>query len=372
MASADENILAVELDEEIVQEALADLDEHHEQVEILLSNLRTRPQDLDLLNALFREVHTVKGSAAVFQISHLVGFVQAVESVVAALREWRVVCSEPVSEALLLAMDRVRDLHLRALRDGDLSPPEDQESIRSAVLRLAESSAEAADEHARQAIARMRGELPEVLPVPELLEEARPPQLSDQARQDLGYFRELAQQVDAQTPFWQGRSQILLRLALRMNQLAGAPLDPAVLTAAVYLHDVGMAFLPGAILNKEGKLDDAELALLHRHPVLGWEWLRRLPGWEDAAEAVLHHHEREDGSGYPHGLSGEEIHPGAKILAILDAYYAMTHQRADRTHKRSILRAVTEINACAGRQFAAEWVKVFNTAVRLEAREGLL
>ncbi len=111
---------------------------------------------------------------------------------------------------------------------------------------------------------------------------------------------------------------------------------------------------------------------MYAHPGWGGDWLRRVPGWESAAEMVLAHHEHEDGQGYPRRLRGEAIVPGAKILAILDAYYAMIHQRADRAHKRSILRAVTEINACAGSQFSPEWVGVFNQVIRQEAREGQL
>ena len=76
---------------------------------------------------------------------------------------------------------------------------------------------------------------------------------------------------------------------------------------------------------------------------------------------ILQHQEKLDGSGYPNKLPADMICDGARILAIVDAYYAMTNYRADREHKRSKLRAISEINACIGTQFCEEWVKVFNS-----------
>ena len=87
--------------------------------------------------------------------------------------------------------------------------------------------------------------------------------------------------------------------------------------------------------------------------------------WDQASYIVLEHHEREDGLGYPAGLTGAHICPGAKILAIVDAFEARTHERAYSTNlKRPFVRAVLEINRCAGTHFDPNWVNVFNEVGR--------
>lgn len=92
--------------------------------------------------------------------------------------------------------------------------------------------------------------------------------------------------------------------------------------------------------------------------------LNRIPGWEEAALMIYHHHERPDGQGYPQQLGRTKICPGAKLIAIADSFFSITNTRADRTHKRSILRAVSEINAYSGTQFDEETVDAFNQMIK--------
>lgn len=363
-----------DIDSDTIEDVLAALEEHHEKIEESLHALRADPGNADLLHGMFRAIHSVKGNAAMCELTPLVEFTHALEEVISALRAKRLRYTEAVSEVLLLGMDRLRDLHLHALRGAGAAVPDaERAAIQEALQALAQSNAAQAEAAAQTVLARLGGELPQPVaettaPAPQAEDLGR----TDAQREDLAFFRRLGQQVDALTPYWSGRSDTQLRLALRMNELAGKPLAPAQLMAAVYLHDVGMAFLPGDLINKTGKLNPLELRQLQSHPTTGWEIARRMPGWSVAAEAVLQHHEREDGEGYPNRLRAEQIGDGAKILAILDAYFAMTHERADRNHKRSILRAVSEINARAGSQFSADWVRMFNQAIRQEAREGQL
>lgn len=94
------------------------------------------------------------------------------------------------------------------------------------------------------------------------------------------------------------------------------------------LHDLGKATIPLEVLNKPGKLTDAEFAVVRHHPVAGWEMLRQ-GGKTDVAvlDACRHHHEKIDGTGYPDGLAGEHIHLIAKMTAICDVYDAITSNR---------------------------------------------
>ncbi len=94
------------------------------------------------------------------------------------------------------------------------------------------------------------------------------------------------------------------------------------------LHDLGKAAMPLEVLNKPGKLSDAEFALMREHPQRGWDMLREVGTAGDVAmDVVLHHHERMDGKGYPHGLTAEQISPMARMGAVCDIYDAVTSNR---------------------------------------------
>jgi putative nucleotidyltransferase with HDIG domain len=125
------------------------------------------------------------------------------------------------------------------------------------------------------------------------------------------------------------------------------------------LHDIGKLSVPGAILNKPDRPDEAEWATLKRHPEEGAHLVEPLVTWLGPwADAVGEHHERWDGNGYPHGLAGEEISLGGRILAIADAYEVMTAARAYKV-PLSAAAAREELVASAGTHFDPALVRAF-------------
>lgn len=103
------------------------------------------------------------------------------------------------------------------------------------------------------------------------------------------------------------------------------------LALAGMVHNIGLTRLPEALLSKSGPLSERDRALIQQHPIYSNEILRSLgPTWEWLAEVVLQHHEREDGTGYPNGLQGVQIHEYAKIIGLCDIYEAMAHARPYR------------------------------------------
>ncbi len=112
------------------------------------------------------------------------------------------------------------------------------------------------------------------------------------------------------------------------------------LSVAGALHDIGKAQLPDWIINKPGPLSDQEFALIKQHPAFGFRILADGREFGDAIRsAVLQHHERVDGSGYPGALRGDQIHPYGRILAVADVYHAMTSKRSykDRINPYQVL-----------------------------------
>src|SRR5207248_10325782 len=126
--------------------------------------------------------------------------------------------------------------------------------------------------------------------------------------------------------------------------------------------DVGKIAIPEAILNKPAPLDDEEWAFMRRHTIIGERILAAAPALRPVASLVRFSHEHWDGSGYPDGLAGEDIPLGARIIAVCDAFMAMTQPRPGRT-TMSHADALKELRSCAGSQFDPKLVEIFSDQV---------
>ena len=152
-------------------------------------------------------------------------------------------------------------------------------------------------------------------------------------------------------------SQAVAEMAGVVAQKLGLRADVETIRLAGLLHDVGKLAVPESILNKPGPLDEGERALIRDVPLAGERMLRAVPGLGAVARIVRSVHEQIDGSGYPDGLTGEQIPIGARIVAACDAYHAMTTVRPWRT-VMSHERAVHELIAEAGSQFDDEVTEI--------------
>jgi two-component system, cell cycle response regulator len=146
--------------------------------------------------------------------------------------------------------------------------------------------------------------------------------------------------------------------------MKGAELEE--LRLAARLHDIGKLAMPDGVLQKPGPLDVGEWAFIKEHTVIGERLLAAAPGWGNVANIVRATHERWDGGGYRDGLAGGEIPLAARIIAVCDAYSAMTSQRPYRL-PISREEALGELRRCAGTQFDADVVAAFCTVAQLPA-----
>jgi diguanylate cyclase (GGDEF)-like protein len=131
------------------------------------------------------------------------------------------------------------------------------------------------------------------------------------------------------------------------------------------LHDIGKVGINLDILNKPGKLTEEEWQEMRRHTEIGYRIARETPELAGISELILSHHERWDGTGYPHGLKGEEIPLPCRIISVVDAYDAMTHNRVYRL-AMSKKEALTEIRRNKGTQFDPMVAQIFIDLVNVE------
>ncbi|MEA4882841.1 MAG: diguanylate cyclase [Clostridia bacterium] len=138
--------------------------------------------------------------------------------------------------------------------------------------------------------------------------------------------------------------------------LSESDLDDLALLCS--LHDIGKVGIPDEVLKKPGPLDPGEWEIMKKHPEIGARIVQGSYELKHISEAVLHHHEKWDGSGYPHGLAGVEIPLASRILSVVDAYDVMVH---DRPYKKamSVDEATAELRRCAGRHFDPLMVELF-------------
>lgn len=175
----------------------------------------------------------------------------------------------------------------------------------------------------------------------------------------LGSLHAMSNAIDARDPYTQGHSERVARLGYELAKLLTLS-DPACqeIYLAGILHDIGKIGVPDAVLLKNGALTDDEFRIIQQHPEIGYRIVERMGQLKFALPGVLHHHERFDGNGYPHGLAGDSIPLMARVLAVADAFDAMTSSRPYRD-AMPLEKAVGIISNGGGTQWDAEVVACF-------------
>ncbi|MFI1764034.1 HD-GYP domain-containing protein [Streptomyces sp. NPDC020800] len=164
-------------------------------------------------------------------------------------------------------------------------------------------------------------------------------------------IRALVQAVDIKDGYTRGHSERVGQASVMIARELGMDDDRVeVLRFAGILHDVGKLGVPTRLLRKDGPLTPEERRVIELHPEYGHEMVRGISFLGEARTAILHHHERLDGSGYPYGLAGGQIPECARVVAVADAFDAMTSTRS-YSRARPVEAAVTELERCAGTQF---------------------
>jgi HD superfamily phosphohydrolase YqeK len=173
----------------------------------------------------------------------------------------------------------------------------------------------------------------------------------------------LCQAVETKDFYTRGHSERVSRGAVMIATEIGMRQERVgAIRYAGMLHDVGKLGVPTSVLQKRSSLTDDEYAAVQLHPMRGLDIVREIGFLDEALAGIMHHHERIDGRGYPMGLAGDEIPEFARVLAVADAFDAMTSDRSYRG-ARPVPEAVAELRKWAGKQFDPAFVDAFVSAI---------
>ncbi|MGK0269230.1 MAG: HD-GYP domain-containing protein (c-di-GMP phosphodiesterase class II) [Paraglaciecola sp.] len=363
-----------DLDEDILTDLLEEINELYEAAEQTLIELELKPKDNELQRALFRSIHTIKGDLGLVNFSPLIPLLQYAEDLLDYLRKGQIEYTSNMSDLVLLIMDKVKVFVQSCIQTGQaeynkqmfeqlviaiklISPKNtvDHEQLLANAVLILDPSLDLGSEQENV------GETPPAAVPSSIATTGIPKTITAEEREDLVFFRELMKPIEKRSMYWEGRGDRIAKLAGYINKIAGSPVDEVQLAVACYMHDFGMAFMPISVLHKQQKLEEVEFNLMRSHVYKSARLLENLNLWNEARKIVMQHHERIDGSGYPLGIQEDDICEGAKLLAILDTFDAITHARAHQAHlKRPKKKAVIEINRIAKGQFSSTWMQAFN------------
>ena len=191
----------------------------------------------------------------------------------------------------------------------------------------------------------------------------------DQKDMFAGLINSLILTIDAKDPYTRGHSERVSTYAKMLAEAAN--LGPEIIEQASLcgkVHDIGKINVPGAILRKPARLTDEEFAQITVHPEVSYKILYPIPQMRDVLPGVLEHHEKWDGSGYPHKLAGDKISVLGRIICIADCFDAMTTTRSYRP-AREVGEVLVEIEKCLGKHFDPKLGKIFVSIPRAKLEE---
>lgn len=193
----------------------------------------------------------------------------------------------------------------------------------------------------------------------------------DQQLMFVGTLEALTASIDAKDPYTCGHSQRVANLAADLARAIGLEDEQSERARiAGLVHDIGKIGVPESVLCKTGRLTRAEYERMKEHPEIGFRILKDIPMMDDLLPAVLHHHERFDGNGYPHGLRGMDIPLFARIVCVVDSFDAMSSTRTYRD-AMTRLEVFAELRANANSQFDPKLIEAFFT-LDLQAYDELM
>ena len=368
-----------ELDRELKLELMDSFIDLYEDIENTLSEIAQHSSD-ELLKELFRSIHTVKGNAGICGLRGIADYTHSLEEIAESLRSFKFELTPAIRDTLQLGMDRLKDLHERELK-GIHFDNLHEEKLAELFHAIAVADQYHVDEEAKKLIEFMASGVVlddsdvEPITLSTLSSEQINREISIHVddyklQSDLFFFQEISALKDLKFEIWNSKSIQLFDWSHQMNEIAGNVVNYEQLSAAIYMHDIGLSYLPDHFLIDDAELSQQDRELVLQHPIIAFNHLSKIPGWEEAAKIALQYKEHINGSGYPNGITSDEMHPGAKILSIVTQFFNLTNGAVDKTKRHSVVRAISQINSGIDSLYDGMWVQCFNHMIRKELKSG--
>ncbi len=347
-----------ELDKEIIDDFYVCFHETFDDIESSCRKLTDahNPEDV---NNLFRAMHSLKGNCRMVFLDPFVETCHKLEEIVSDIRDGRYDFEPIYGEFIVVAIGKLEETINDLINEGQ-AEFEPLAKLEAYIIEVKECNTSIRTQRIEEILNELAGA---ASPTSAPARETPTSEVNIQSDQ-LAYFYSLSLKLDTLNIYNRDRIAIICKLCNEINEEMGSPIDKNQLTAAVYLRDFGMAFIPKRILQQSQDLKKEDEAIFYDHTRVAGEFLQHIPGWDDAATIITQHHEHLDGSGNPSKLKGDEIHLGAMILAVVDAYQDVVHQHSATSFRKTLLRAVTEVNSNAGSYFSPVVVDAFNMVIR--------
>jgi chemotaxis protein histidine kinase CheA len=346
-----------DFDEEMIREFGDEFTDACELIEQTLDQLASTPEDMDLVNALFRHVHTVKGNLRMVEFNDIALFVHAIEDIIDAIRHEQLHYDHLLKDVTLLAMEKVQDMFNAAFAGQSL---DDFDHL--PVQAILEKIPARKDNYQQLVIETCQLLDPGYEPPPGNITETTYPHqetASPNPGKDLVAFHQMAIRFENRLPGWDMRTEHLLEICEEMNNAAGKPIDSSQLAAAVCLHDIAMDTESAPVTAADWQAVDNP----GKHIALAVRLANTFSGWEEAVAMIRQHHECIDGSGFPSGLAGSNICEGARLLAVAERF---TDLVMDAVHpsKAAIMDTLKQINTEFDTRLDRQWLEPLIQVIR--------
>lgn len=355
-----------ELEHDILHDLKEEIFELYEGCLQNLVELELTPSDNEMQRALFRSVHTIKGDLGLVGFTPMIEVLQYLEDILDMLRKGEICYSNSLHDLVVRLLDKVTSFVDECVRQGKANYDKQAIDATSDIIKqFTTTNAEQHDTLLKQAIAA-NSDIPRndentqytsKITIPKT---GVPKNIAPEKQIDILFFRELMRPIEKRAGLPEGRGDKIAALALIINALSDTPIEEDQLAVACYTHDFGMAFMPDEVVNKDGELTEMEQNLLRSHVYKSTRLLEHLPAWDGARKIIMGHHERQDGSGFPLGVSSDNICEGSKLLAIVETYVNLTTENKTDTPVMSEVEAIILVNQKYKQAFSAKWLRLFN------------
>lgn len=345
------------LDKELKDDLLECYVEAQQEIEAIINDIEASEFTHEKLDTLFRSLHSMKGNCSVCFLDPLVEALHRLEEIVDGMRGGYIPYSSILGELINVVLDKVL-LLLRQLHQYHGADTKLLSFLQSFLDKIyAEEDAQARTEYAEEFIAKVNSAIEEDSDESDSL--VVKVEFNETQQTDIDHFRLLSHRLNKLLGYSPERGERILKISLLINQECSTPVDKAQLSAAAYMHNMGMA-----MILKCGDDDEAKHRAEQNHPMVGAQLLSKHEGWDQASEMVISYQERFDGSGYPEGLMGGMIPQGAFVLSMAVQFIDVVWGKSGGEYKKSAMRAIQRVNSESGKGIPPHLVDAFNRAVK--------